>query len=113
MSFLFTGHVYPEISGRGLHEQQPSPPVVYRNTGNGKFENVAPRPGLVLFNLIPAAAVLLEIPDNDGDVEHHCYQHERASVLLRNDCTSGYNSIEGECIGVKSNRSALERASKS
>jgi enediyne biosynthesis protein E4 len=105
--FISTGHVYPEISGRGLMTNYASPPVVYRNTGNGKFENVAPQAGPGAIQPHTSRGCAFGDYDNDGDVDVVVINMNDPPSLLRNDCTTGYNWVKVKCIGVKSNRSAI------
>ncbi len=105
--FISTGHVYPEISGRGLMANYASLPVVYRNTGNGKFDNVAPRAGPGAIQPHTSRGCAFGDYDNDGDVDIVVINMNEPPSLLRNDCATGYNWIKVKCIGVKSNRSAI------
>jgi hypothetical protein len=84
-----------------------SPPVVYRNTGNGKFENVAPRAGPGAIQPHTSRGCAFGDYDNDGDVDVIVINMNGPPSLLRNDCTRAHNWIKVKCIGVKSNRSAI------
>ena len=57
--FHVTGHVYPEIEEFHLGGQFVSPRLVYRNLGNGKFQDVSKEMGPGCPNSFPAAAALL------------------------------------------------------
>ena len=43
--FLANGHVYSQIAGRKLHLSYKEPKVLYRNLGNGRFEDVSAKAG--------------------------------------------------------------------
>jgi len=105
--FISTGHVYPEIEGRGLMANYASPPVIYRNIGNGKFENVGPRAGPGATQAHTSRGCAFGDYDNDGDVDVVVINMNEPPSLLRNDCTARHNWIKVKCIGVKSNRSAI------
>jgi len=105
--FISTGHVYPEIAGRGLMANYASPPLVYRNSGNGKFENVAQQAGPGAVQAHTSRGCAFGDYDNDGDVDVVVINMNGPPSLLRNDCTSGYHWIKVKCIGAKSNRSAI------
>jgi enediyne biosynthesis protein E4 len=105
--FISTGHVYPEISGRGLMANYTSLPVVYRNTGKGKFEDVRARAGPGANQPHTSRGCAFGDYDNDGDVDIIVINMNEPPSLLRNDCTSGHHWIKVKCLGVKSNRSAI------
>ncbi|MGH9404291.1 MAG: CRTAC1 family protein [Terriglobia bacterium] len=105
--FISTGHVYPEISGRGLLLSYASPKLVYRNQGSGKFENVGPAAGPGATQPHTSRGCAFGDFDNDGDVDVVVINMNEPPSLLRNDCTTGNNWIKVKCVGVKSNRSAI------
>jgi hypothetical protein len=105
--FISTGHVFPEISGRGLMANYASLPVVYRNTGSGKFENAAQKAGPGALQPHTSRGCAFGDYDNDGDVDVVVINMNGPPSLLRNDCVAGNNWIKVKCIGVKSNRSAI------
>lgn len=105
--FISTGHVYPEIAGRGLMMRYASPKVLYRNLGNGKFENAGPRAGPGITQPHTSRGCAFGDFDNDGDVDAIVINMNEPPSLLRNDCTSGNNWIKVKCVGSRSNRSAI------
>src|SRR5437773_7668603 len=46
--FLANGHVYTQIAGRKLHLAYRQPRVLYRNVGNGRFEDVSGQSGAAM-----------------------------------------------------------------
>ena len=105
--FVSTGHTYPQVEGRGLMTNYASPKVLYRNKGNGVFENVAPQAGPGINTPHVSRGCAFGDYDNDGDVDVVVINMNGAPSLLRNDCTAGNNWIKVKCVGVKSNRSAI------
>ena len=43
--FIANGHVYPQIADRKLHVTYKQPRLLYRNLGNGRFEDVSAKAG--------------------------------------------------------------------
>lgn len=105
--FISTGHVYPEIAGRKLHVSFLEPKILYRNLGNGYFEDVSTKAGSGITQAHSSRGCAFGDFDNDGDVDVVVINMNEAPSLLRNDCSSRNNWIKVKCIGTKSNRSAI------
>jgi hypothetical protein len=105
--FIANGHVYSQIANKRLHLSYKEPKVLYRNLGNGRFEDVSAKsgPGLRGENLGRGCA--FGDFDNDGDVDIVINNLDGSPTLLRNDLNNGNNSITIKCVGTKSNRSAI------
>ena len=82
-------------------------PVLFRNTGQGIFEDVSNQlgPEFVLPRVSRGAAVADF--DNDGDLDILIVNLNEAPSLLRNDVTSDNHWLKVKLIGQKSNRSAI------
>ena len=105
--FWVTGGIYPELDKRPGNAPTRTPRVVFRNLGNGRFEE-----------LIAEAGPGVEAPhisrgcafgdfDNDGDVDIVIVNHNEPPSLLRNDVSGENHWIKVKLTGVKSNRSAI------
>jgi len=105
--FISRGHVYPEVSRRKLMVSYAATKVLYRNKGNGRFEDVAAKAGAALPEPHTSRSCAFGDYDNDGDVDVLVNNMNAPPSLLPNDCTSGNNWIKIKCIGTKSNRSAI------
>jgi hypothetical protein len=89
--FIATGSTYPEVAEKLPAYPLKTPRVIFRNLGNGKFEE------LIAFGDF----------DNDGDLDILIVNLNEAPSLLRNDL-SGYNHwLKVKLVGVKSNRGAI------
>jgi hypothetical protein len=67
--FISTGHVYPEIARRALHLSYATPSVVYRNLGNGRFEDVSAGAGPGVTQPRVSRGCAFGDFDNDGDID--------------------------------------------
>jgi len=105
--FISTGHVYPEIAGRRLTVNFADRRILYRNKGQGRFEDVSTKAGPGITQPHTSRGCAFGDFDNDGDVDILVNNMNEAPSLLRNDCQTGYNWIKVKCMGTKSNRSAI------
>jgi enediyne biosynthesis protein E4 len=105
--FVANGHVYSQLASRKLHLTYRQPRVLYRNLGNGRFEDVsaAAGPAIAAENLGRGCA--FGDVDNDGDVDIVVNNLDGPPTLLRNDVANGHARVTVKCVGVKSNRSAI------
>lgn len=105
--FIVNGHVYPEadrIGGRYSYDQQK---LLYRNLGNGRFEDVSMRagPGVLARKAARGAAFgdLFNAGRQDVVVNN---MHDAPSLL--HDCAPpAGHSLVVQLIGTRSNRSAI------
>jgi hypothetical protein len=105
--FLANGHVYSQIADKKLHISYKQPKVLYRNLGNGRFEDVSAKagPGIRAENLGRGCA--FGDFDNDGDVDVVVNNLDGPPTLLRNDGGNKNNWIMIKCVGTRSNRSGI------
>jgi len=106
--FLVTGHVYPEAER--VHPEFPNKTarVVFRNLGNGVFEELFEQVGPGVAAPHCSRGCAFGDFDNDGDVDILIVNLNEPPSLLRNDFSgrSG-NWIKVKLEGVRSNRSAI------
>ena len=105
--FLANGHVYSQLAGRKLHVAYRQPKVVYRNLGNGRFEDVSAKSGAAIAAEAVSRGCAFGDFDNDGDVDVLVNNLDGPPTLLRNDGGSASRSILIKCVGTKSNRSGI------
>jgi hypothetical protein len=105
--FLANGHVYSQIAGRKIHLTYKEPKVLYRNLGNGRFEDVSAKAGPAIKAENLGRGCAFGDFDNDGDVDVMINNLDGPPTLLRNDGGNRNNWIMIKCVGVKSNRSAI------
>jgi hypothetical protein len=105
--FLANGHVYSQIADRNLHLSYKEPKVLYRNLGNGRFEDVSEKAGLAIRAGNLGRGCAFGDFDNDGDVDVIVNNLDGPPSLLRNDGGNRNNWIMIKCMGTRSNRSAI------
>jgi hypothetical protein len=101
-----TGSVYPEVERILPQYPNRGPRLVFRNTGNGSFENVTSLSGAATTPHSSRGAAFGDI-DNDGDVDVLVMNMNGPPSLLRNEYRGGNNWLLVRLEGTASNRSAI------
>ncbi|PYR03816.1 MAG: hypothetical protein DMG00_25295, partial [Acidobacteria bacterium] len=105
--FIVNGHVYPEadrIGGRYGYEQ---PKVLYRNLGNGRFEDVSKRAGPGVAAKKAARGAAFGDLFNSGRQDVVVNNMNDSPTLLHDCAPSAGHSLVVQLIGTRSNRSAI------
>ena len=105
--FIANGHVYAQLATRKTHLSYRQPKLLYRNLGNGRFEDVSARAGAAIGVENLGRGCAFGDFDNDGDVDVLINNLDGPPTLLRNDGGNRNNWISIKCIGTRSNRSAI------
>jgi hypothetical protein len=105
--FMANGHVYAQLEDHELHVKYREPRLVYRNLGNGRFEDVSARSGEAILAEDLGRGCAFGDFDNDGDVDVLVNNLDGPPTLLRNDGGNANRSILVKCVGTRSNRSAI------
>ena len=101
--FIATGGIYPELA-----DQYRTPRVIFRNLGEGRFEELPEGhagPGVDAAHASRGCA--FGDFDNDGDVDIVIVNHNEPPSLLRNDVDPAKHWLKVKLTGVQSNRSAI------
>ena len=105
--FMVTGHVYPEIEKKLPQYPYKSPRAIFRNLGNGVFEELIEPAGPGVAAEHCSRGCAFGDFDNDGDVDILIINMNEPPSLLRNDLKGIANWIKIKLEGTKSNRSAI------
>jgi hypothetical protein len=105
--FWVTGSIYPEAEKQLPTLPYKTPRVVFRNLGNGRFEELIGAAGPGVEALHSSRGCAFGDFDNDGDVDILIVNQNEPPSLLRNDVSGGQHWIKVKLTGVKSNRSAI------
>jgi hypothetical protein len=101
------GHVYPSVDQHGVGQTFLEPRVVYRNLGNGKFQDVSKGMGPGITARHSSRGCAFGDYDNDGDIDVVVNNMNEVPSLLRNDGGNSNNWIKVKLIGTKCNRTAI------
>ena len=105
--FMVTGSVYPQVERKLSNYPNFGPRVVFRNLGNGTFEELKEEAGPgVAANHCSRGCAFGDF-DNDGDLDILVVNLNEPPSLLRNDLQGAAHWLKIKLIGTKSNRSAI------
>jgi enediyne biosynthesis protein E4 len=105
--FIVTGSVYPEVERKLPDFPYKTPRIVFRNLGNGTFEELSDQAGPAITEVHSGRGCAFGDFDNDGDIDILIVNMNEPPSLLRNDIKGKQNWIKVKLEGVKSNRSAI------
>jgi hypothetical protein len=105
--FYGNGHVYPELARAHFDITYKQPRVLYRNLGNGHFEDVSTLAGSAVTEPSLSRGIAFGDLDNDGDVDIVINNMNSAPSLLQCDRTNDNHWITIRLIGTDSNRDGI------
>jgi hypothetical protein len=101
------GHVYPEIDHYNLGQTFKNPRLVYRNLGNGRFQDVSRSMGPGITERFSSRGAAFGDYDNDGGMDALILNMNDLPSLLHNVGGNTQNWIKLKLVGTKCNRSAI------
>lgn len=105
--FAANGHIDEDIGRAQPKITFRQPPLLFRNTGKGKFENAtATQPEAFRRPIVARGAAYADF-DRDGDLDVLISTNHGPAYLYRNDGGNRNNWVSLRLRGTKSNRSAL------
>jgi hypothetical protein len=105
--FIVNGHVYPEVDRVKTEAGYKQRKVVYRNLGNGRFEDVSERLGAAVTTPAAGRGAAFADLDNDGDIDVVVNNVHAAPDLFRLDSPADARWLTVKLVGTQSNRSAI------
>ncbi|MBC8168015.1 MAG: CRTAC1 family protein [Bryobacteraceae bacterium] len=103
---IANGHVYPEVEQSAVGDKYLQPTLLYRNLGNGRFEDITAAAGPAFATPRPARGLAVGDLDGDGRPEIVIVNMNGTPAILKNS-SSGGNFINIRAEGTRSNRSAI------
>jgi hypothetical protein len=103
---MANGHVYPEVDRSPIGETYRQKTLLYRNLGNGKFDDITATAGPGFAPLRPSRGLAVGDLDGDGRPEVVIVNMNDVPSLLKN-VGPLQNALAVRLTGTKSNRSAI------
>jgi hypothetical protein len=106
---VVTGSMYPEVEKKLRQYPYKTPPVLFRNLGDGTFEELSLQADqdLGISESHSSRGCAFGDFDNDGDVDVLIINMNEPPSLLRNNVNPKQHWLKVRLEGVKSNRSAI------
>ncbi len=105
--FVATGSVYPEVEKRLPAYPFRTPRLVFRNLGDGRFEELIEEAGSGISAAHASRGCAFGDFDNDGDMDILVMNMNEPPSLLRNDVSGNNHWLKVQLVGVQTNRSAI------
>ena len=105
--FYVSGSVYPEIEAVNPDYPYRGPRFLFRNRGDGSFENVTQLCGPGLTAVHSSRGCAFGDFDNDGDMDILVMNMNEPPSLIRSDSRSGNHWLKVKLKGATSNRTAI------
>ncbi len=101
------GHVYPEIDAYHFGQSFRNPRLVYRNLGNGRFQDVSSLMGPGITEQFSSRGAAFGDYDNDGGMDALILNMNDTPSLLHNVGGNRGNWIKLKLLGTTCNRTAI------
>ena len=105
--FLVNGHAFPEVDRLHIDIHYKDRAILYRNLGNGKFQDVSMQSGPAFRELHSSRGAAFGDFDNDGAVEIAVNNQNEPPSLLKQAVNPPGHWVLLKLVGTRSNRSAI------
>ncbi len=105
--FALNGHVADDISVLQPSVKYAEAPLLFRNKGNGKFEDVSDKVGSAFRQTVVGRGAAYLDFDNDGDLDLAITTSNGVAKLLRNDNGNSNDMLRVKTVGTHSNRDGI------
>jgi hypothetical protein len=105
--FAANGHIEEQINRVQPRIQFRQPPLLFRNLGNGKFENSSSSVGGTFSRPIVARGAAYGDIDHDGDLDLVITTNDGPAYIFRNDGGNRNHWLAVTLVGTKSNRDGI------
>ena len=105
--FYVNGHVYPEVDTYHIAPGYRQPRLLYRNLGNGRFENISADSGPAFDEMYSSRGCAFGDFNNDGKIDILISNMNDKPSLWRNETRNFNSSISVKLWGTRSNRDAI------
>jgi hypothetical protein len=106
--FAANGHIEEKIGRVQPKVQYRQPPLLFRNIGNGKFENSSDQVGVDFTRSMVARGAAHADFDRDGDLDLLITSNDGPAYLYRNDGGNRNHWITIRTVGAQSNRDGID-----
>jgi hypothetical protein len=104
---LVNGHVYPEVDRQHLGSDYEEPRILYRNLGNGKFDDISATAGPGITTRSSSRGLAVGDLWNDGKLSAVVSNMNAPPSLLVNQVRTSNHWIGVQTEGLKSNRDGI------
>jgi hypothetical protein len=105
--FAFNGHVADDIKVVQPALSYAQPPLLFRNIGHGKFEDVSQKVGNAFREAVVGRGAAYADYDLDGDLDLLLTTSSGPARLLRNDGGNQNDMLRIKTVGTRSNRDGI------